>query len=313
MAEQPQLTPLGEVWSYNNAGFYVAGRVIEVVTGKPYEEALQRARARSARAGATFFFPDDVMTPPLRRRPRQGRTARDIVARPWPIGRSSHPAGGLITSVPELLRYARFWIDGGDLLRPDSVEEMTREQVPIGGNLDAVGLSWMLRTIDGVKTIGHGGGTKGQSTALVIAPEQGFALAVFTNHSYGGVVTDRVVEKAREAYLGIREPELEPIGSSGAVRRALHGADGRHRPRRDRIRAGASLRAQGRVPHTGHAAGAASALLPLPVREPGRALPRWTTCGRASGSCSCATRMAASSGCAPADASLRRQTANLGA
>ena len=69
----------------------------------------------------------------------------------------------------------------------------------------------MLRTIDGVKTIGHGGGTKGQSTALVIAPEQGFGLAVFTNHSLGGVVTDRVVDKAREVYLGIREPELEPI------------------------------------------------------------------------------------------------------
>src|SRR2546421_6376235 len=31
----PQLTPLGKWWSYNNAGFYVAGRIIEVVTKKP--------------------------------------------------------------------------------------------------------------------------------------------------------------------------------------------------------------------------------------------------------------------------------------
>ena len=41
MATLPQLTPLGEVWSYNNAGFYLAGRVIEVIAGKPYEEAMQ--------------------------------------------------------------------------------------------------------------------------------------------------------------------------------------------------------------------------------------------------------------------------------
>jgi CubicO group peptidase (beta-lactamase class C family) len=37
----PQLTPLGTVWSYNNAGFYLAGRVIEVVTGEPYERVVQ--------------------------------------------------------------------------------------------------------------------------------------------------------------------------------------------------------------------------------------------------------------------------------
>ena len=30
LASLAQVTPLGEIWSYNNAGFYIAGRVIEV-------------------------------------------------------------------------------------------------------------------------------------------------------------------------------------------------------------------------------------------------------------------------------------------
>ena len=30
--ELPQLAPPGEIWSYNNAGFTIAGRVIEVAT-----------------------------------------------------------------------------------------------------------------------------------------------------------------------------------------------------------------------------------------------------------------------------------------
>lgn len=34
MRDLPQLTPLGEVWHYNNAAFGLAGRVIEVVTGQ---------------------------------------------------------------------------------------------------------------------------------------------------------------------------------------------------------------------------------------------------------------------------------------
>lgn len=37
----PQVTPLGELWSYNNAGFNIAGRLVEIAAGKPYETALK--------------------------------------------------------------------------------------------------------------------------------------------------------------------------------------------------------------------------------------------------------------------------------
>jgi CubicO group peptidase (beta-lactamase class C family) len=39
---EPQITPLGKIWSYNNAGFYIAGRVIEVVAEKPFEAGLRQ-------------------------------------------------------------------------------------------------------------------------------------------------------------------------------------------------------------------------------------------------------------------------------
>jgi len=38
MKDLPQLASPGEVWSYNNAGFSVAGRVIEAVTGRAAKE-----------------------------------------------------------------------------------------------------------------------------------------------------------------------------------------------------------------------------------------------------------------------------------
>ena len=34
----PQIHPLGKIWSYNNTGFNIASRIIEIVTGKPYEQ-----------------------------------------------------------------------------------------------------------------------------------------------------------------------------------------------------------------------------------------------------------------------------------
>jgi len=50
MMQLPQLTPPGEVFAYNNAAVVVAGRVIETLTGKPYETALQEAGAAGAEA-----------------------------------------------------------------------------------------------------------------------------------------------------------------------------------------------------------------------------------------------------------------------
>jgi CubicO group peptidase (beta-lactamase class C family) len=42
LADLPQLTPLGTVWSYNNAGFSIAGRVIERIMRTTYEAALKQ-------------------------------------------------------------------------------------------------------------------------------------------------------------------------------------------------------------------------------------------------------------------------------
>ncbi len=47
IAKLPQLTPLGEVWSYCNTGFNIAGRIIEVITGQSYEAVIKEDDSRS--------------------------------------------------------------------------------------------------------------------------------------------------------------------------------------------------------------------------------------------------------------------------
>src|SRR5437588_3764153 len=42
----PQLFPCGAFFSYNNAAFQLLGRLIEVATGTPYNDALQRLLLR---------------------------------------------------------------------------------------------------------------------------------------------------------------------------------------------------------------------------------------------------------------------------
>ena len=59
MVDTPQLTPLGKVLSYNNAGFNVAGRVFEVVLGKVFSEIMQEMIFDPLEMTHTYLLPWD--------------------------------------------------------------------------------------------------------------------------------------------------------------------------------------------------------------------------------------------------------------
>jgi CubicO group peptidase (beta-lactamase class C family) len=215
MAGLEQLTPLGEVWSYNNAGFYLAGRVIEVVTGKCFEAALKELVLDPLGLTNTCFFAHDVIT----HRFAVGHEVVDAqprVARPWAIGRAVHAAGGVICTMRDLFRYARFHMgdglapDGTRLLSPQSLAFMQTPAVPSTG-LSLCGLTWSITPLEDGKIVGHGGGTNGQVTLLSMVPAHGFAAAVFTNSDEGGALCSAVVNAAILQYTGIAQPEALPL------------------------------------------------------------------------------------------------------
>jgi CubicO group peptidase (beta-lactamase class C family) len=221
----PQLTPLGTVWSYNNAGFYLAGRVLEVVGGKTYEDAVRELVLEPLGVERSLFFPADVMT----HRFAVGHITRECkasVARPWAMARSAHPAGGLVSTVEDVLRYARFHLgDGPALLSPATLEAMRTPQAEIGGvRDDAIGLTWMLRERSGRRLAGHGGATMGQQAQLTLVPEAGFAVVVLTNSDEGFDVVLDVVRAALGRYLGVEDPEPQARALDEADLREYAGA-----------------------------------------------------------------------------------------
>src|SRR5207302_6195544 len=62
MAGIDQVSPLGEVVSYNNASLSLAGRIIEKVTGQTYEQAMKELVFEPVGLTHSFFFPNDIMT-----------------------------------------------------------------------------------------------------------------------------------------------------------------------------------------------------------------------------------------------------------
>jgi CubicO group peptidase (beta-lactamase class C family) len=222
LVDVPQLTPLGEVWSYNNAGFYLAGRVIEVLTQSTYEGAVQELLLDPLKLENTFYFAEDVMT----RRFAVGHQRSDEgpppVARPWPIGRAHHAAGALASSVRELLRWGRFHMsDGEGVLSRAALDEMQRPQLHVGSIFDDVGITWAISKPNGRRLLDHGGGTNGQIAFFGFLPDEGSALAVLTNHARGG----EVVKAAAKAF-GIRGPgrtavDVDPSEYVGTYTSAL--------------------------------------------------------------------------------------------
>jgi CubicO group peptidase (beta-lactamase class C family) len=218
MAELPQLVPISSLWSYNNAGFSLAGHVIERVVGESYEVALKELVLEPLGLKASFFDPGEVMT----HRFAVGHNLVEgiaRVARPWPLERSTHPAGGITCTVQDLLRYARFHLedgrvdDGTALLSPDAIAQMQSPHVTLWGE-EAWGLTWAVNQVDGTREISHGGGTNGQVSLLALVPEHDFALAILTNADRGSELTRAVRRWVLKEYLGLEAPDPQPIESS---------------------------------------------------------------------------------------------------
>jgi len=220
LAELAQVFPLGQQASYNNAALVLAGRVIEKATGLVYKDAIVELLLKPLGLEQTFAFMDDIMT----RRFSVGHVHHAdgsiTVARPWAMPRSMTPAGGWSSNVHDQLAWARFHLgdgrgkDGEQVLSKISLDRMKEETFSLGASAigDGVGVSWLLRDVDDVRMVGHGGSTNGQRAAFQMVPARDFAVVVLTNSVPNGAqLYEAVVKWALKRYLGIVERQPEPI------------------------------------------------------------------------------------------------------
>ena len=113
IARLPQVQPLGKLWSYNNTGFNIAARLIEIITKKPYEQAAQDMLFDPLGLNMSFFYPSDLLFTHRFVVGHQKVKGIVKVARPWAIGRAGNGVGGVVSTVRDLLEYARFHMSNG--------------------------------------------------------------------------------------------------------------------------------------------------------------------------------------------------------
>jgi CubicO group peptidase (beta-lactamase class C family) len=192
MTKLPQLTPLGKVFSYNNAAIGVAGRIIEVVTGKPYEVAARELLVDPLGLDHSRFFASELggFSVAASHNLVDGKPVVEPSFEQMP--RALHPIGGLRSTARDQLRYARYHLGHPGLphLLSDRSRIAMRSNPGPGGTLfvelTGVGISWMLRpTAEGVTVVQHGGDWSGQHSGFLMVPQRDFAITVLTN-SEGG-------------------------------------------------------------------------------------------------------------------------------
>jgi len=216
-----QIAPPAKAWSYNNAGFSIAGRVIEVVTGTSINRAISDLVFKPLgleHAGTTAG--DFIVN-----RFAAGHTTRDgrtTLQRPFSPS-TSVTAGGVGLCITDLLAYARFHMGDGTaangerVLKRESLNEMRTIQAHKQGTDDDIGLAWHIRQVGPVRTFGHGGTLGGHILLLEIVPERNFAIAILTNANTGWRVIQDVEREALKSYLGAAYALNQAIAHRGLV------------------------------------------------------------------------------------------------
>jgi CubicO group peptidase (beta-lactamase class C family) len=218
MKDLPPLAAPGEVWSYNNAGFTLAGRVIEQVTGQSIHDALRTLVFEPLGLTRTFTRLESVATYRFSVA-HNGQNPSVAVARPM-ARTSGVTAGGVSMSLNDLLAYAKFHLgdgtaaDGKQVLTRASLELMRTARVKKAGTDDDMGMGWHLRRVGGVMTAAHGG-TLGHCLLVELVPARNLALAILTNHSGGWRLIQDVERAALKALEGLALDPAQAIGHRG--------------------------------------------------------------------------------------------------
>jgi CubicO group peptidase (beta-lactamase class C family) len=216
-----QRAPPDAAWSYNNAGFSLAGRVIEVVAGTSINRAVR-----------------DLVFTPLGLQ-HAGTTAGDFIVNRFASGHSTRSgvptlqrpfspstsvtAGGVGVCIADLLAYARFHLgdgtatDGQRVLTKASIERMRAPQLHKQSTDDEMGLGWHLRTVGPLRVAAHGGTLAGHVLLLEIVPDRNFAIGILTNSNNGWRLIQEVERAALKAYHGASFAPNQAISHRGLV------------------------------------------------------------------------------------------------
>jgi CubicO group peptidase (beta-lactamase class C family) len=200
-AAEPLLYQPGTDYEYSNEGLNTAARIIEVVSGIPYERFMQERLFNPLGMTDTTFWPNPEQISRLAMSYQLDAQTKDLKEitvgqLTYPLDDRLHrfpmPAGGLFSTAKDVATFCQMILNGGTfhgkrLLSQAAVNQMTSQQNGGHGGT-SYGLGWSV----GQHSFGHGGAFK---NAVDIDPSAGRILVfmVQQNGPWGTPAGDAMV------------------------------------------------------------------------------------------------------------------------
>jgi D-alanyl-D-alanine carboxypeptidase len=172
----------GTQWLYNNTGYVLLGMVIEKITGDTYAAFLQREFVAPLGLKQTSYCPSRPTDPSF----AAGYSSRTGNPRPAAFLSMTHPfaAGALCSTVRDLVVWQRA-LAGGRVVNAKSYALMTTADTLNNGKRLSYGFGLVPGQLGTHRSIGHGGGINGFTTASIFFPDDSVNVVVFTNSDGG--------------------------------------------------------------------------------------------------------------------------------
>lgn len=205
-------------YSYQNIPFITAGKIVEKVTGKTWEQFVKERifaplEMKDSTTSIKEFTPATNKTTPHYRDIETGRT----IPIAWRNLDAGAPAAGINSNVVDMAQWVRLQLNEGKFEGKQIISERSiaamhspqmlipfsnpKDQPKLKTNFSAYGLGWNVREYAGYKMISHGGWTDGMLTQVAMLPEKELGVVVLTNIHNRFIYTP-LIYKIFDAFLG---------------------------------------------------------------------------------------------------------------
>ncbi len=189
-AATPLVRPPGVIFSYSNDGFAMLGRVVEVVSGRPYEAYVREriltplGMTRSLFGAAELAERDDV----TELYSYVGGFERVEHTPGWWEAPAMTSAGFLKSTATDMTRYAAVYLgERPDVISPAALAQMTSPHARTGPER-WYGYGVMVQTdYRGRKLVEHGGNIKGVGAWFSAVPSERITSVILSNITGGPV------------------------------------------------------------------------------------------------------------------------------
>lgn len=211
-------TSFRSAYAYNNIMFVVAGKVIEAVSGRRYEDFVRERILTPLGMTKTVLSTPELEASANRETPHAPEGDRIVPIR-YDTWNNAAPAGGMATSANDIAKWMLARLADGEyapskrLFSAKQAYEMWQAQTliripepkgalaPLSPNFAAYAMGWRLRDYRGHKVVGHSGGLTGTVSLITLIPDQHLGIAVFTNQQ-ATEFTNAITWLIADSYLG---------------------------------------------------------------------------------------------------------------